>query len=87
MRRYRNCVGFLKIGFGKKVENEVAELSSAQKGICCKFVSGTISIFPAKDHWLDGANDECNVLNRLDQRNGFCPSMPPSTTPSTPNAI
>ena len=35
----------------------------------------------------DNANDECNVSNRLDQRSGFSPPTPPSTTPSTSNVI
>ena len=36
---------------------------------------------------VDNANDECNVSNRLDQRSGFSPPTPPSTTFSTSNVI
>ena len=35
----------------------------------------------------DSGNDECDVSNRLDQRSGFSLPTPPSTTPSTSNAI
>ena len=35
----------------------------------------------------DRGNDECSVSNRLDQRSGFSLPTPPSTTPSTSNAI
>src|SRR5271165_2320836 len=35
----------------------------------------------------DDANARCSVSNRLDQPNGSCPFMPPSTTHSTSSAI
>jgi len=36
---------------------------------------------------FDNVNAEFNVLNRLDQRNDFCPPTPPLTTSSTHSAI